>query len=230
MQATPSGQNSSEWVSVENVDRPYRNAVKRDDSQTDSICVMRRTIALFLVVCGLSALPLAAQNAPSTSDAAPAFDSLAKPSSVTVDPLTQPTLSPGVITLMELEGRFQKAVEAGGGKAFASWFADDAVTVSNGRPAVLGRAAIAAQAQWSPKDYQLTWTPQGGQMGPSDDMGFTWGLYEGRSKDKHGQPVVTSGRYFTVWKKMPNGSWKVALDASADAPPVAGECCALPKP
>jgi ketosteroid isomerase-like protein len=131
---------------------------------------------------------------------------------------------------MELEGRFAQAVAAGGGKAFATWFADDAVALNNGRPAVLGRANIAAQAQWDPKDYQLTWIPQGAQMGPSNDMGFTWGHYEGHSKDKNNQPVVISGRYFTVWKKLPDGTWKVALDASADEPPATGECCTLPKP
>lgn len=131
---------------------------------------------------------------------------------------------------MELDGRFEKSVEAGGGKAFASWFANDAVILSNGKPAVMGHAAITAQAQWDPKTYQLTWTPEGAQMGPSNDMGFTWGHYEGHSKDKNGQPVTVSGRYFTVWKKLPDGTWKVALDASADAPPTSGECCTLPKP
>jgi ketosteroid isomerase-like protein len=131
---------------------------------------------------------------------------------------------------MELEGRFAQAVAAGGGKVFASWFADDAVVLNNGRPAILGRGAITAQANWDPKVYQLTWQPQGGQMGPSNDMGFTWGHYEGRSTDRSGQPVVTSGRYFTVWKKLPDGSWKVALDASSDEPPTSADCCALPKP
>ena len=173
--------------------------------------------------------PLAAQISPGGSNSSPA---LLQPQSPTFipSPLAQPTLSPGVVLLMELEGRFAKAVAQGGGKAFASWFADDAVTLNNGKPAVLGRAAIAAQAQWDPKDYQLTWTPQGAQMGPSNDMGFTWGRYEGTSKDKNGQPVVVTGRYFTVWKKLPDGTWKVALDASANEPPATGECCVLPKP
>ncbi len=67
-------------------------------------------------------------------------------------------------------------------------------------------------------------------MGPSNDMGFTWGHYEGHSRDAHNQPVVVAGRYITVWKKLPDGRWKVALDASADEPPNAGDCCALPKP
>lgn len=191
---------------------------------------MRSLLSLGLVLVMAIALPLTAQTGPALDSASPGFDALAKSPASTGNPLTQPTLSPGVLLLMELEGRFEKAVVAGGGKAFASWFADDAVTLNNGRPAVMGRAAIAAQAQWDPKAYQLTWAPQGAQMGPSNDMGFTWGHYEGRSKDKNGQPIVVSGRYFTVWKKVADGSWKVALDASADEPPAAGECCTLPKP
>jgi ketosteroid isomerase-like protein len=185
---------------------------------------------LRLFFCALVASPLVAQTLPATNSSAPGYDALAHSSNNISNPLAQPTLSPGVLLLMELEGRFEKAVEAGGGKAFSSWFADDAVTLNNGKPAVLGRAAITAQAQWDPKTYQLTWQPQGAQMGPSNDMGFTWGHYEGRSKDKNGGPVVISGRYFTVWKKLPDGTWKVALDASADEPPATGECCVLPKP
>jgi ketosteroid isomerase-like protein len=147
-----------------------------------------------------------------------------------ISPITQPTLTPGQIQLMELEGRFQDDVIKGGGKAFASWFAPDAVALSNGKPAVLGLGAIAAQAQWDPKDYSLTWTPEGAQMAPANDMGFTWGRYVGKSKDAHGNPITTTGRYITVWKKQPDSSWKVAMDASADAPPESGSCCTLPKP
>jgi ketosteroid isomerase-like protein len=201
---------------------------------TDSIVNMARHSTFRLFFCVFASCPLVAQmlaqTSPGTNIFAPGYDALAQSSSAISSPLTQPTLTPGALLLLELEGRFAKAVEAGGGKAFGNWFADDGVTLNNGKPAVLGRTAIAAQAQWDPKTYQLTWTPQGAQMGPSNDMGFTWGHYEGRSKDKNGGPVVIAGRYFTVWKKLPDGTWKVALDASADEPPATGECCVLPKP
>ena len=141
-----------------------------------------------------------------------------------------PTLSPGALTLLELEGRFSQAVAVGGGAVFATWFAEDAVTLNNGRPAIQGRGNIAAQANWNPKDYQLSWVAEGAQMGPSNDMGFTWGNYEGRSKDKNGEPILTTGRYITIWRKQPDGTWKVAMDASANAAPDAGACCSLPKP
>jgi len=147
-----------------------------------------------------------------------------------ISPVVDPTVTPGQLQLLELEGKFSDDVAKGGGKAFASWFAEDAVTLSNGKPAVLGRGAIAAAANWDPAQYSLTWTAEGAQMGPSNDTGFTWGRYIGKSKDASGNPVVTTGRYITVWKKLKDGTWKVALDASAEAPPLVPACCTLPKP
>ncbi len=147
-----------------------------------------------------------------------------------VSPVTTPTISPGVLTLLELDGRLSQAVAAGGGRAFAEWFAPDAVTLNNGKPAIQGRSNIASSATWTPAEYQLTWTPQGASMGPSNDMGYTWGSYEGRARDSNGQMVTTAGRYITVWRKQLDGSWKIALEASADDAPGAGSCCKLPTP
>ncbi len=147
-----------------------------------------------------------------------------------ISPVVQPTISPGQLQLIALETQFAEETAKGGGKAFAAWFAEDAVTLSNGKPAVLGRGAIAAEANWDPKEYSLTWTPQGAQMGPSNDMGFTWGHYTGTSKDADGKPLITTGRYITIWRKLPNGTWKVALDASANEPADPGTCCTLPSP
>jgi ketosteroid isomerase-like protein len=144
------------------------------------------------------------------------------------NPLTDPTLTPGTAFLFNLEAKFARDTAAGGGRAFASWFADDAVTLGTGKAAVVGKSAIAAGATWDPAQYQLTWTPQGGQMSPNGDMGFTWGHYEGTSKDRNGNPIKTTGRYMTIWKKQSDGSWKVALDSSNDEPPDAADCCKLP--
>ncbi len=182
-----------------------------------------------LAACLLAASTLHAQSGPTVPNAPPStFDPLAAQSS-SGSLLAQPTLTPGALFLMDLERKFAAEVATGGGKAFARWFADDAVSLSNGRPVLLGRGAIAASANWDPKTYQLTWTPAGARMGPSNDMGFTWGHYEGRSKDAQGYPVLVTGRYITIWKKT-EGVWKVAMDASATEPAAAGDCCALPKP
>jgi ketosteroid isomerase-like protein len=179
---------------------------------------MRRLFAIILF-CFLGFCPLAVAQLP--------LDSLSKPAPA-ANPFTNPGLTPEVAFLYNLEAKFAHDTAQGGGPAFAKWFAGDAVELSNGKPPVIGEAAIAAGANWTPEQYQLAWTPEGGRMSPSGDMGFTWGHYEGRSKDRDGTPVVTSGRYMTVWKKQPDGTWKVALDASNQEPPAKEDCCKLP--
>lgn len=148
--------------------------------------------------------------------------------SSTPNPLVDTTIKPGKMFLFDLEARFAKDVAAKGGAGFASWFADDGVALGNGKPPVVGKVAIEKSATWTPQQYQLTWTPTDAVMSPQGDMGYTWGHYEGRSKDANGNPVLTGGRYMTIWRKQPDGSWKVVLDAGADDAPAAGDCCKLP--
>lgn len=148
----------------------------------------------------------------------------------TPNPLVDTTMSPGKMLLFDLEAKFAKDVAARGGAAFADWFAPDGMTLGNGAAPVVGKVAIAKSTTWTPQAYQLTWTPTDAVMGPSGDMGYTWGHYEGHSKDANGNPVTTSGRYITIWRKQPDGSWKVALDAGANEPAAAGDCCKLPGP
>ena len=155
------------------------------------------------------------------------LDPLSQKSGVAA-PLTSAGPSAGALELIHLEETFAADVARGGGKAFASWFAEDGMELPNGKAPVVGRAAVAKMAQWDAKVYHLTWKAEVAQMGPSGDTGFTYGHYQARSRDQHGESVTTEGRYVTFWKKV-NGAWKVALDGSAEDAP-AGDCCSLPKP
>ena len=128
------------------------------------------------------------------------------------------TADPGKATLFDLEARFARDVAARGGAAFAEWFAEDGVMLGNGRPAAQGREAVRRAANWSPSEYQLLWTPTDAMMGPSGDMGYTWGHFEGRSKDANGNPVIRTGRYITVWRRQADGQWKVVLEAGSNEP------------
>lgn len=177
-----------------------------------SICIpaLLGLLALFSVRGAYGQLPI-----PDATSAAP-------------NPLSDPTVKPGKVLLFDLEARFAKDVAERGGKAFAEWFAEDGVALGNGAAPLVGRVAIAKSATWSARDYQLTWTPTDALMGPSADMGYTWGHYEGHSKDANGNSVTTTGRYMTIWRKQPNGDWKVVLDAGGNEPPGAGDCCKLP--
>jgi ketosteroid isomerase-like protein len=144
------------------------------------------------------------------------------------NPLSDTTTTPGKTLLFDLEAKFAQATAEGGGKSFAAWFAPDGVLLGKGQPPVHGRDAIASRANWLPKNYQLTWTPTDAVLSPLGDQGYTWGHYEGHSRDADGNPLVTTGRYLTIWRKEPDGSWKVVLEASSDEPADAGDCCKLP--
>jgi ketosteroid isomerase-like protein len=144
------------------------------------------------------------------------------------NPLTDTTVKPGKVLLFELEARFAKDVAARGGAGFADWFAGDGIALGNGVAPLIGKVAIAKSSNWSPKDYQLTWTPTDAMMGPSGDMGYTWGHFEGHSKDANGNPLTTTGRYITMWRREPDGNWKVVLDAGSNEPAASGDCCKLP--
>ena len=144
------------------------------------------------------------------------------------NPLADTTVNPGKMLLYDLEARFAKDVLKRGGAGFADWFADDGVALGNGAAPLIGKVAILKGANWSPNAYRLTWTPTEALMGPSGDMGYTWGHFEGRSKDANGNDVVITGRYITIWRRQKDGNWKVALDAGANEPPESGDCCKLP--
>ncbi len=175
------------------------------------------------ILLGLSMMVVAAAN--------PVRGQLPEPGSINTrapNPLSDPTVKPGKMLLFDLEARFGKDVAERGGAAFADWFAEDGVALGNGQPPLVGRVAIAKSANWSPKVYQLTWTPTDAQMGPSGDVGYTWGHFEGHSKDANGNPVTITGRYITIWRKQPGDIWKVVLDAGSNEPAASGDCCKLP--
>lgn len=153
-----------------------------------------------------------------------------RPSSAAVQMLSDPTMTPEKALLFDLEAKFAQDVAARGGQAILDRMAPDGVVLMNGQAPLEGLEKIRPAMQWTAKDYQLTWTPTAAMMSPSGDMGFTWGHFEGKSVDVNGFPVVTKGRYMTIWRREKNGDWKIVLDAGANEPADAGDCCRLPKP
>lgn len=121
--------------------------------------------------------------------------------------------------LVKLESDFQKATAEKGWDGFVTFFADDGVSLPNGGSIVQGREAIRKElGEWTP-DMNLTWKPTKAEMAASGDIGYTYGEYTFKSKDKEGHPIVRYGKFATVWKKQKDGSWKVAMDMGNTAPP-----------
>ena len=138
-------------------------------------------------------------------------------------PISRPTVSASpkdtAETLKQLEGEFMKAAIERGSVGYMSYYADDAVEVPNGHAVIVGKANIAETMGFlDDKNNRLTWTPVGADISASGDLGYTYGTYEFRSKDKDGKPVVDYGKYTSIWKREKEGNWKVVLDMGNASP------------
>src|SRR5271166_6511326 len=86
-------------------------------------------------------------------------------SSVSASPKATPD------TLKHLEGEFMKAAAERGSAGYMSYYADDAVEVPNGAPAIVGKVEIAKTMGFlDEKNNQLIWTPAGADISASGDL------------------------------------------------------------
>ena len=96
----------------------------------------------------------------------------------------------------------------------ASFVAPGGAMYEPNAPATLGQEAIKKSlgGMFQMTGEKLTWTPTLVEAAKSGDLGFSSGTYEFSFKDPSGKTVNDKGKYVTVSKKQPDGSWKVVRD------------------
>lgn len=80
------------------------------------------------------------------------------------------------------------------------------------RPNVLplvGGNAVDYISQGSDSAYTMTWEPSGGLVAKSGELGYTYGVYSIKPRDKD---TVLYGTYVSVWKRQDDGKWKFLLE------------------
>ena len=66
---------------------------------------------------------------------------------------------------------------------------------------------------------ELVWAPDTAVLAASGDMGYTIGRSQVRQTNPDGSVTIRStGRYLTIWRRQPDGSWKVELDTGNSDP------------
>ncbi len=124
--------------------------------------------------------------------------------------------------LMAADGAWFEAYSASDAPAdaFVAQLADDATLLPPDAPLAQGADAIHTvieQLEAMP-GFTVTWSPVAADVGSGGDLGYTRGTYEMALAGPDG-PVTIVGKYLTVWKKQPDGAWKVVADMfNADAP------------
>jgi ketosteroid isomerase-like protein len=114
--------------------------------------------------------------------------------------------------LEDADRAFADATAARGPDGWTDAFAPDGVNWGGAR-LVQGRAAIRADIAELLATSSLAWTPVASRLASTGDLGFTVGTFAVITR----KAVVARGSYITVWKKQPDGSWKVLSDAGRPA-------------
>ena len=65
----------------------------------------------------------------------------------------------------------------------------------------------------------IHWELADAQASIGGDLGYSYGAFELAFNDPKGNAVVDHGKCSTVWRKQPDGTWKVVLDTfNSDLP------------
>ena len=99
-------------------------------------------------------------------------------------------------------------------KASLDFCADDASFMAPSAPVAVGREVIGKSfaAFFTLPDLKITWRPSKIEVARSGELGYSTGAYEMSFKDPSGKTLSDKGKYVTIWKQQPNGSWKVICD------------------
>jgi len=124
-------------------------------------------------------------------------------------------------SLRQADAAFEKAVAERGADGCVEFFADDGILYDYGRPVAVGPQAVRAvvSAILEGGISSLAWEPLGVELSGDASLGMTYGGFETKGKGEDGQEKVSQGQYATVWRKLPDGSWKVVVDVANQGVP-----------
>ena len=107
----------------------------------------------------------------------------------------------------------------------ASHYAEDAVVMTPGAPAMKGKDTIhkGLQEMLADPAMMLQFHANRIEVSKSGDLGYSQGAYTMKMTDPQTHKVVDDhGSYVTTYRKQADGSWKVADDiATSEVPPMA---------
>ena len=115
------------------------------------------------------------------------------------------------------------ASKAGDAAAFAACYTDDAVLMPPNEPAVVGKQAIQSCAQAIFDQFTEEGTAQTVEVEVTGDWGFTRLNFTMTLTPKAGgEAIEDNGKWLQIWRRQPDGSWKIYREIYNSDKPVPG--------
>ena len=112
------------------------------------------------------------------------------------------------------------AAQAKDAARFTSIYADDAVVMLEGAPDLRGltdiRAGIGGMMQ--DPNFALSFEADEVVVARSGDLAYETGTFSMTLSGPDLNPMSQAGNYVVVWRKQPDGAWKVIVDAPISSP------------
>ena len=125
--------------------------------------------------------------------------------------------SPALVSLVEAERAFARtSVERGVRESFLAFFADDGINFQP-HPTKTREAFLKRPAPATRPPVTLNWEPIFADVSSAGDLGYTTGPYRLINESPEHKPT-RHGYYFSIWKRQPDGAWKVVLDLGIQTP------------
>jgi uncharacterized protein (TIGR02246 family) len=116
--------------------------------------------------------------------------------------------------IREIEIEAKKAAAIRDLERYICFYADDASLFWPGTPLVTGKDAIRElmNAFFAMPSFSLSFQTMKVQVSQSGDLAYSYGINTVTFTDPNGNAVSDKGKYVTVYKKQPDGNWKVTAD------------------
>lgn len=120
----------------------------------------------------------------------------------------------GIAELRKADSALQAAVQARDLAGTMDFYADDAVLLPLAKPIAEGRDAVREEWEHTFGIPSFANVSRATAVDVSLDgtLGLTRGTYEATMKAPDGQSVVEHGKWVSVWRRAPNGSWRIVAD------------------
>jgi ketosteroid isomerase-like protein len=122
--------------------------------------------------------------------------------------------------LRDLNVQWAKTAEAKDLNGVVAFYTEDAFMLPPNRKAAEDKQAI--RDFWSSllgAEDSIFWEASKVDIARSGDLAYVAGFYRLTLNDPQGNPVADDGKFLQVWKKEPDGKWKVVTDCfNSDLP------------
>lgn len=128
----------------------------------------------------------------------------------------QEAMPPALMAMADAEREFAKTATVKGWRdAFLDFFADDAVAFAP--EVILAKDRLKKQPSVPFSEAELLWEPRTGDVAASGELGWLTGP---STSIDHTKPEAKPryGCYLSVWRKQPDGRWRVFIDVGVGGP------------